>query len=90
MAITKPKNEQRSLTRPLVIVAVVLLIVGSIMFVVRKGQAKDPTLTAAPATGDPGQTYQASPDKLAKEQDIVARRKADIEAFHAAPGAGKN
>ena len=83
------KQEQKKQGRPvpisLIVIAGVLLIIGAIMLLTNKVQDQDPTLTAAPPTGTPGQAVpHASASKIAYEQQIAAQQKAEMEAFKAA------
>lgn len=91
MAIYKPESQkqkqpekQRSLVVPLLVVAGVVILIGIIVLAVNKAQSKDPTLTAAPPTGVPGQIYHASPEKMQKQQQIRAKMDAEIGGIKAA------
>ena len=81
----KPQPEkQRSPVVPLLIAAGVIVIIGLIVLLTNKAQSSDPTLTAAPPTGVPGQIYHASPEKMAKERQIQAKMNAEISGIKAA------
>lgn len=85
MPITKTtgKSSARPVSTPLIIVLLVLLLIGVGMFISRKAQQSDPTLTAAPVSGHPGNIIQASPEKMAKERQIQAKMNAEVAAMKA-------
>lgn len=86
MAILKPepKNRERSRTKPLLIAAAVLIVIGLCVFIGSKAQRPDPTLTAAPPSGHPGQVaIKASPEKMARQREIQSRMDQEIGAVKA-------
>ena len=90
MAVYKPTSQKQQTPEkkksplvPLLIAAGVLVIIGLIMLSVNKSQAKDPTLTAAPPTGVPGQFYRASPAKQARELQLRAKADAELAGIKA-------
>ena len=65
--------------KPLVIAAAVAVVIALCVLVAGRVQSMDPTLTAAPPSGHPGQPLpQASPEKMARQQQVQAKMNAEI------------
>lgn len=88
MNTSKPeqKKQERTIIKPLLFVSGVLVLIGIIFLISNKVQSHDPTLTAAPPTGQPGQIYGPSPEKQARVGAVRAKADAEAAAFRAANG----
>jgi len=85
MATPKAQEKKKfALPIPLLVTAGLIIIVGLGILFTDKVQRQDPTMTAAPVTGTPGQIYTASPAKQAKQQELMARNKAVLDSMKAA------
>ena len=80
------KERERTIIKPLMIVSGLLLLLGIIFLISNKVQSHDPTLTAAPQTGQPGQIYGPSPEKQARIGAMRAKADAEAASFRAANG----
>lgn len=82
----KQKEQERTIIKPLMIVSGLVLLLGIIFLISHKVQSNDPTLTAAPPTGQPGQVYGPSPEKQARIGAVRAKADAEAASFRAASG----
>ncbi len=84
MTTLKPQEKKKlSLPIPLLVTAGLIMIVGLCILLAGKVQSQDPTLTAAPVSGVTGKIYTASPEKQARQREMMEQNKATLESMKA-------